>query len=315
MKPYAIQFEPIFKERIWGGQRLRTYFGKAVPAGVLVGESWELADLPNDKSRIRNGPLSGLTLHEAIRIYGHLFVPTESSWDLFPLLVKFLDAQNILSVQVHPDKAACLRSGKGDMKSECWYVLDAQPDAVIYKGLKSGVTRSQFEQAVRNETVTEVLQRFVVHPGECHYIPAGTCHAIGAGLFLAEIQTPSDTTYRVFDWNRRDEQGKCRPVHIEDALNSIRFDQLPDELTVRSEGVLVDCDHFRVEKQIGRQSDSTPIQSGRLEVLIIVSGTGLIDSTHHFTTPFHPGDTILIPLTFIGSIHFESDCVYLSVSL
>jgi mannose-6-phosphate isomerase len=186
---------------------------------------------------------------------------------------------------------------------------------VIYKGLKTGVSREQFERSIQEGTVTDLIERVAVHAGECHYIPAGTCHAIGAGLLIAEIQTPSDTTYRVFDWNRLDEQGKSRPLHIDDALNSIRFDQSAGELTVRSEGILVDCDHFRIEKRIGRHFEGISLQRGQLRVLVIVSGYGSIVSPDQPPTGFLPGDTLLIPFTLDATIHFESDCTYLSVSI
>ena len=129
----------------------------------------------------------------------------------FPLLIKLLDAEDVLSVQVHPDEDACRRMGKGDPKTECWYIIAAEPDAVIYKGLKRGVTRADMADAIKTGTTADLLIKVPVTPGECHFLPSGTIHAIGAGLLIAEIQMPSDTTYRVFDWNRLDDSGKTAP--------------------------------------------------------------------------------------------------------
>ena len=172
----------------------------------------------------------------------------ETSRRSFPLLVKFLDAQDVLSVQVHPDAETCRRMGKGDPKTECWYVIQAEPGAVIYKGFKRGVTRERFAKAIQDGTVADLLAAVPVRPGECHFIPAGTVHSLGAGLLIAEVQTPSDTTYRVFDWNRVDDAGKPRPLHIAEALESIHFDVTPDKLPVTTVGRLVDCEYFQVDK-------------------------------------------------------------------
>lgn len=290
-----MMFEPIFKPRIWGGFTLRTHFGKPTPADIRIGESWELADLPSDKTRIVNGSLAGMTWAELpFEVRRDWFAdigPAKS----FPLLIKLLDAREVLSVQVHPDRDTCRRMGRGDPKTECWYILAAESDAVIYKGLQSGTTRDQLRQAVQQGTVADLLCRVPVHPGECHFIPAGTCHAIGAGLLIAEIQTPSDTTYRLFDWNRLDETGKPRPLHIEEAMESIHFDQPPDELTVRSKGIVADCEFFCMEIPSFPAGQSVPLGSRNTTVLIGVSGRGIIDNPDGSITSFKAGDTLLIP--------------------
>ena len=221
MKPYPLKFRPIYKQRIWGGQKLRELFGKDIPAGEKIGESWELADLPDDKSVIANGELAGQTISSVIEKYPKEITGDENFSGPFPLLIKFLDAEDILSVQVHPDAQSCRRIGKGNPKTECWYIISAVGGAVIYKGLKKGVSRKQFAAAIKEGSVAELLAKVPVEAGECHFLPAGTAHSIGAGLLIAEIQTPSDTTYRVFDWNRVDDTGKARELHIEEALESI----------------------------------------------------------------------------------------------
>jgi mannose-6-phosphate isomerase len=307
MLPYAMIFDPIFKSRIWGGQTLHTHFGKAIPPDIRIGESWELADLPGDKTRIRNGHCAGRTLAELPVDDRRRFFPDLSPTAPFPLLIKLLDAQDVLSVQVHPDGETCRRMGRGDPKTECWHILAAGPDAVIYKGLRPGTARRQLEQAIQQGTVADLLCRVPVRPGECHFIPAGTCHAIGAGLLIAEIQTPSDTTYRVFDWNRLDEQGKTRPLHIDEALESIHYNSPSEKLTVRTEGILADCEFFVVETTFAHKDQTLSVASGLTQVLIPVSGRGQIENPDRSVTPFNPGDTILVPATMEGKLQFASD--------
>jgi mannose-6-phosphate isomerase len=199
MRPYPLKSVPVFKERIWGGQRLREVFCKALPPGAKIGESWEIADLPEGRSVIANGSLAGQKLGEVVERFPREIVGARDFGGPFPLLIKFLDAQDVLSVQVHPDAETCRRMGRGEPKTECWYVIAVDPGAVIYKGLRPGVTRDEFARAVEDGTTAELLEKVPVEVGQCHYLPAGTAHAIGAGLLIAEIQTPSDKTYRVFD--------------------------------------------------------------------------------------------------------------------
>ena len=215
---YPLKFKPIFKHRIWGGQNLREMFGKDLPEGEKIGESWELADLPNDKTLIANGDLTGQTLMSAIGKYTQEITGREYFAGPFPLLIKLLDAQDILSVQVHPDEQTCRRLGEGEPKTECWYIISAERNAYIYKGLKKGVTKALFTEAIIDGDAADLLAKIPVEAGQCHFLPAGTAHAIGPGLLIVEIQLPSDTTYRVFDWNRLDESGKPRQLHIKQAL-------------------------------------------------------------------------------------------------
>jgi len=313
MKLYPLKFKPIFKERIWGGQALKTVFGKDLPAGVKIGESWELADLPKDKSEIINGPLTGQTINTAIEKLGPAITGQPDYKLPFPLLIKILDANDILSVQVHPDPETCRRAGKGDPKTECWYIINSTPDAVIYKGLKKGVTKDQFAQSIKDGNCDRLLEKVHVKQGECHFLPAGTAHAIGPGLLIAEIQTPSDTTYRVFDWNRLDDSGKSRQLHIEDALESIHFDPTGDNLSVTTIGNLVDSDVFKVDKDHQIKTAKVLLSPGRMKVLIILTGAGRIAAPETETVDFKKGDTLLIPAAFEGSILFSDDTQYLTV--
>jgi mannose-6-phosphate isomerase len=362
MKAYPLKSVPVFMERIWGGRRLQEVFGKELPPGEKIGESWEIADLPEGKSTIGNGPLRGQTLGEVFRRYteeiagtrdlGHTFVLRASRPlsrlaageqkkqgqdvlatcpEAFPLLIKFLDAEDVLSVQVHPDPETCRRMGSGQPKTECWYIIQAEPGAVIYKGLKKGVTREQFIRAVETQDVASLLAAVPVHAGECHYLPAGTVHALAAGLLIAEVQTPSDTTYRVFDWNRVDYAGKPRPLHIEEALESIHFDLTPDKLPVTTVGRLVDSEYFKVDKGVGwavptisprpgkpvgtAHPTSVSLAPGCMRALICITGSGVIVSKDVEPVEFKAGDCLLIPAAFEGAVQFTRDSEYLVVTI
>ncbi|MFZ2146798.1 MAG: type I phosphomannose isomerase catalytic subunit [Sedimentisphaerales bacterium] len=315
MKAYPLKFCPIFKQRIWGGQKLREVFDKDLPPFEKIGESWELADLPNDKSVIENGQLAGQTLNSAIEKYPKEITGNENFSGAFPLLIKFLDAQDILSVQVHPDPQTCRRMGKGEPKTECWYIISAAPGAVIYKGLKKGVTKKQFAEAIEKGNVADLLAKVTVKAGECHFLPAGTAHAIGPGLLIAEIQMPSDTTYRVFDWNRIDDSGKPRELHIEEALESIHFNASADNLSVTTLGRLVDCEYFKVDK--GRQGKDCELllSPGQIKTLIIIIGCGTILGAGAEPVEFKAGDTLLVPAAYEGAMLFDDDTQYLTVTI
>jgi mannose-6-phosphate isomerase len=315
MEMYPLKSAPVFKSRIWGGQTLRELFGKELPAGEKIGESWEIADLPEGRSTIGNGPLEGQTLGSAVRQYAEAIAGVRGFPEPFPLLIKFLDAQQVLSVQVHPDAETCRRMGKGDMKTECWYIVQAKPGAVIYKGLKKPVTRDQFAKAIREGTTADLLAAVPVSVGECHFIPAGTAHAIGAGLLIAEVQTTSDTTYRVFDWNRVDGSGKPRQLHIEEALESIHFDVTPDKLPVTRVGRLVDCDYFKVDKGHRGEGGEVRLTRGIMRVLITLTGGGTILSRQAEPVDFAAGDSLIIPAAFEGAMRLDRDTEYLTVTV
>ena len=227
---YPLTFQPIFKERVWGGRNLERLYGKRLPPGVPIGESWEISDRPEDVSVIANGPLAGKDLHWLTANHGgELLGTAKPDHGRFPLLVKILDAQEKLSLQVHPPahKAAVLG---GEPKTEMWYVADAAPGAELYVGLKRGVTREEFERKIKAGTVAECFHRVTVKPGDAMFLPSGRVHALGAGLVIFEIQQNSDTTYRVFDWNRAGLDGKPRALHVEQSLASIDFNDFEPPL-------------------------------------------------------------------------------------
>jgi mannose-6-phosphate isomerase len=323
MKPYPLKFRPIPKERPWGGHKLRKVFKKKFSAVKKIGESWELADLTKDKSVITNGELAGKTIHWAIGKYSkEIMGDTGLVNGAFPLLIKLLDAQDILSVQVHPDPETCKRMRRRKPKpkpqpkpkTECWYIISSKPGAVIYKGLKKGVTKKKFTKAIEKGSVEDMLVKIPVKAGECHFLPAGTVHAIGPGLLIAEIQMPSDTTYRVYDWGRVDEAGKSRELHIKEALESIHFDSSGDNLSVTKTGRLVDCEYFKVYKGRHKKNCELPIMAGRMKTLIIISGSGTITEAGS-KVKFKKGNTLLIPAIYEGVIRFADDTQYLTVTV
>ena len=240
-------FEPIFMERIWGGRRLESEFGKKLPAQKRIGESWEIVDRPEAQSVVVNGPLRGKTLHELwiqgrSEIFGN--VPDASR---FPLLVKLLDAHEKLSLQVHPPEKVASKLG-GEPKTEFWYVAAADPGAELYLGFRESTTRDQFEKALRDGTAADHVHKIRVKSGDAVFLPAGRLHALGAGNLLVEIQQNSDTTYRVFDWNRMDDKGKERQLHIDQALQCIDFNDVRSRL-LQPEGELLLRDNlFEIQK-------------------------------------------------------------------
>jgi len=315
MQVYPLKFEPIYKQRIWGGQKLREFFNKDIPPFEKIGESWELADLPDDKSVIANGELAGQTLAEVIEKYPKEITGSENFSGPFPLLIKFLDAEDILSVQVHPAPETCRRMGKGEPKTECWYIISAEPDAVIYKGLKKGVSREEFAEAIKKGSVTEKLAKVSVEAGQCHFLPAGTAHSIGVGLLIAEIQTPSDTTYRVFDFNRVNDTGRPRQLHIEEALESIHFDASGDNLSVTTVGRLVDCEYFKMDKGHQAKGCEMLLAPGEIKTLIILAGFGAIMGADGIGVEFKAGDCLLVPAAYEGAMQFADDTQYLAVTI
>jgi mannose-6-phosphate isomerase len=237
-------------ERVWGGRRFETLLGKHLPHGTPIGELWEMVDRPEIQSVVHNGPLKGKTLHELwsnhrTEVFGKRHESNSS--ERFPLLIKLLDARERLSVQVHPPVARAEELG-GEPKTECWYFLHASPGASVYAGLKKGVTREAFESALKTGTVEETLHRAPSQSGESIFIPSGRLHAIAEGLVIVEVQQNSDTTYRVFDWNRNGLDGKPRELHLEESMASIDFDDFEPSLTPASASIVADCPYFHVEK-------------------------------------------------------------------
>jgi mannose-6-phosphate isomerase len=242
-----LTFEPIFMERMWGGRRLESEFGKKLPLNVQIGESWEIVDRPEAQSVVRSGSLRGKTLHELWmhhrdEIFGH--VPDTPR---FPLLLKLLDARETLSLQVHPPEKVAARLG-GEPKTEFWYVAAADAGAELFVGLREVMTCDQFREALHSGAVAEYVHKIPVKTGDAMFLPAGRLHAVGEGNLIVEIQQNSDTTYRVFDWNRVDERGMLRHLHVDHALRCIDFNDVRPQLLQAEDAVLLRHDLFEIQK-------------------------------------------------------------------
>jgi mannose-6-phosphate isomerase len=227
---YPLTFEPVFRDYIWGGRNLETRFGRALPPGI-VAESWDISGHPSSSTRVDHGPMARLTLPEVQAHLGTALVGTRSRWatdrDKFPLLVKLLDANRPLSVQVHPPDAYALEHENGELgKTEMWYVLYAKPSAQLVYGLSQKTTAEAFRLALQDGTLNEYLHYLSIQQGDAIFVPTGTIHALLEGAVVAEIQQNSDTTYRVYDWGRVGADGKPRPLHIDKALDVINFDMV-----------------------------------------------------------------------------------------
>jgi len=237
---YPFTFQPRFKDRVWGGRHLARLYNKPLPAGQPIGESWEITDRPGDISVITNGPLAGTDLHWLVENHrAELLGDAKLQGDRFPLLIKLLDAREKLSLQVHPPADKATELG-GEPKTEMWFIADAEPGAELYVGLKRGVKRAEFESRIQDGSVAECFHRVPVKAGDAMFLPSGRVHAIGAGLVIFEIQQNSDTTYRVFDWNRVGLDGKPRELHVQQSLASIDFNDFEPPLVQSKPGQVLD---------------------------------------------------------------------------
>jgi mannose-6-phosphate isomerase len=283
---YPLTFQPIFKERVWGGRTLERLYAKPLPAGRPIGESWEISDRPGDSSVIANGPLAGKDLHWLVENHGReLLGNARLEAGRFPLLIKLLDAREKLSLQVHPPAHKAAELG-GDPKTEMWFIADADPGAELYVGLRRGATRAEFETRTRDGTVADCFHRVPVRAGDSMFLPSGRVHAIGSGLVIFEIQQNSDTTYRVFDWNRVGLDGKPREVHVPQSLASIDFNDFEPALVQAAEStgpgyqsrVLVNDPLFRVEQFRLSAATTIKLPAGRMQIIGVVAGQVRVNS-------------------------------------
>lgn len=271
---YPLSFQPLFQRYLWGGQQLATVLSK--PSGPdNCAESWEVVDHSQYQSVVEQGDFQGLSLNQLMKSHGieivgedifesiHSKMIPENLRGRFPLLLKFLDANQTLSVQVHPDDQMAATLPTPDLgKTEAWYVMHSKPGAKIYAGLKQGVSENDFRSAIDNGCVLETLHCFEPQVGDCVFIPAGTIHAIGKGLLIAEIQQASNTTFRVYDWDRVDANGQSRPLHIDSSIQATHFSRGPVNPIMPQPGldthseVLVDCEQFQIVRW---SSDATTL--------------------------------------------------------
>ena len=277
---YPLTFHPIFKDRVWGGREMERLYQKKLPPGRPIGESWEISDRPGDISVIANGPLAGKNLrwlmenHRA-ELLGNV---KPATGDHFPLLCKILDAREKLSLQVHPPAGKAAELG-GEPKTEIWFIADAAPGAELFVGLKRGVTRAEFEGKIQTGEVAECFHRVPVRAGDAMFLPSGRVHAIGAGLVIFEIQQNSDTTYRVFDWNRVGLDGKPRELHVAQSLASIDFNDFEPAL-VQSKSTgndvkvrpLVNDPTFNVEALEMKSGAGMNLKPRKLQIVAAIRG-------------------------------------------
>lgn len=322
--PIPVVFEPLFKAKPWGGRRLATLLNKKLPGHDPIGESWELVSLPENESRVRGGPLAGVTLTELVNRWGRqLLGPAAPFAGRFPLLIKFLDAAENLSVQVHP-KPAAPGSPQVGLKHECWYVLHTEPGARLYIGLKPGVTPADVARAANTPAMADLLHVWDGRPGQCYYLPSGTLHALGAGLVVAEIQTPSDITYRAYDWDRVGLDGRPRELHIEQTLANTRYD-VTEQMIVQPRTPVTGpggqatriaaCECFVMDLRRAPRSHGATLPTGELRIWVVLTGRGRLTRQSH-ECPFAAGDVILIPADCGETVlELSSDAEWIDVTI
>jgi mannose-6-phosphate isomerase len=285
----AITFKPIYQERIWGGRNLETFYHRQLPdPSIPYGEAWEIVDRDNAQSIVSEGKFAEKSLHDLwIHHREEIFGKNLPQSPRFPILVKILDSSDDLSIQVHPP-AHLAESMHGEPKTEMWFIADAKPGAKLYIGLKQGTKREDFHAAIHNGSVVDLIHSVNPHKGDAIFIPSGRLHAIGAGFLIHEIQQNSDTTYRVFDWNRTDSNGNPRDLHIDESLACIDFSDIEPEITIHNENPLVSCDHFITNLHHLKTGESirNP-RDDQFSLIILLSGS--------LETRYRPGQSLLLP--------------------
>ncbi len=292
---YPLRFQPIFRRYLWGGRRLETMLGKSLGQGKDYAESWDLVDHGEDQSVVVNGPATGLTLAQLVAEHNVDLFGRHAGQTQFPLLFKFLDCNRTLSVQVHPNDAQGALLDPPDLgKTEAWVVLAADPGSKIYAGLKAGITQDDLRQALESGTCDQCLHTFEPQVGDCVFIEAGTVHALGEGLVIAEIQQASDTTFRLFDWNRVGADGQPRQLHIEQSLEVTNFNRgpvSPQPAAQRhpTQEHLVDCEKFVLDRHT--LASSQPLGGeDRFHLLVVLEGTVTLNDEK-----LSLGETCLLP--------------------
>jgi mannose-6-phosphate isomerase len=316
MKLYPLKFDPILKHNIWGGSEIGRFKNLHVQESG-IGESWELSQVPESVSIVANGNLKGKSLTELIEAEPKALLGRsvhERFGNKFPLLIKFIDAEDDLSIQVHPNDELALQRHNSFGKTEMWYVINSKPGSKLITGFSKQIDKNEYERRIKNNSIEEVLQSFEVKAGDAFFLPAGRIHAIDSGLFLAEIQQSSDITYRLYDYNRKDAQGKCRELHTELAKDAIDYNLYSNMRTsykpMENEAVLlVNCSYFttnlihlKIKKEISKEAsaeckelerDYTSLES--FVVYICMQGEGTISYGQNSSIPICQGETVLLP--------------------
>ena len=303
MKP--LKFKALLKQTIWGGDKI-------IPFKHLddhlenVGESWEISGVPGNETVVADGEYAGKKLNELVIEQKDKLVGKanyERFGDEFPLLIKFIDARQDLSIQVHPTDEIAKRQGKERGKTEMWYIMDSDKDAKLYSGLKMQITPEQYKAMVEDDTITDALAQYEVKEDDCFFLPAGRIHAIGTGCFLAEIQQTSDVTYRIYDFKRKDKDGNYRQLHTKEAAECINYTVEDDYRThyehKKNEGVtLVECPYFTTAVYV--LDEPMTLDYSELDsfvILIGLKGEGTITDNEGNTVTISAGESILVPAT------------------
>ena len=312
-------FEPYFRPQVWGATRLQRLLGKTLPPGDRIGESWEVSAHPLHVSRVSEGPFTGASLTQLWDLHRREFLGIRNSKpdrQRFPLLIKLLDCQEPLSVQVHPDdQTAAELLGEPNGKTEAWVVLHADPGSRIFAGLKEGVCRGDLEQLLDRGDVTDCLNSFEPQAGDGLLIEAGTVHAVGGGVLLAEVQQTSDATFRLFDWNRVSPNGCPRELHRDQSLRSIHFENGPVSpirlapcrcVSCHDEDQLLTCDYFSLSR-VNLRTTTRLLDEEPLALWLVMSGSAtLSNSRSDSDRTFNAGETVLIPAHSRG-LHWSAD--------
>lgn len=334
---YPMIFQPRFVEKMWGGRKLNTILNKALPTDAPIGESWEIYDFPPGvvegsagwvSAVLTNGPHKGMTLHELVQKFGVALTGKAQlvGGQQFPLLIKFLDAREDLSVQVHPPTEYVKNHPGAHLKNEMWYVVQSDVGSRILKGLKPGTTRDAFASSIDTGQCEDLMGSIVVKDGDCHYLPSGTVHALGAGILAAEVQTPSDTTYRVFDFNRVDpSSGSLRKLHVEQAMDCIDFGsslapQPPCSHVANMHTTvtrIVTAPQFLVEKVRMSEGVEQRMPFTQPVIWMMLEGTAEV-SVQALPEPvvITKGQTVLFPAAMDNpTLKTRTDCTWLEVTI
>ncbi len=313
---YPLKFRPILKTVVWGGEKIAPFKGITTEQ-KNIGESWELSGVKGDESIVANGEFAGKTITELVKEYKGILIGEKNyakTGDEFPLLIKFIDAKQDLSIQVHPDdRLAAERHNGSKGKTEMWYVVEADKDAHLMSGLTEQITPEEYESKVNDNTITDVLHDYKVKAGDVFYLPAGRIHSIGSGSFIAEIQQTSNITYRIYDFGRVGLDGKPRELHTELAKAAIDYTVLPDYRTEygkekNAENILVDCDYFTTSLYDMDKSVCKDLSSlDSFLIVICIAGEGKLEDAEGHTETLRQGETVLIPADCKGVTFTPSD--------
>lgn len=299
------KFEPLLKQTLWGGEKIIPF--KRLSSNMHnVGESWEISGVKDCETVVSDGPMKGMRLNELVAEMKEKLVGKDNYHRFgneFPLLVKFIDARQDLSIQVHPSDEVARRQGKPHGKTEMWYIMPSDPGAKLFSGLKKEITPEQYKEMVENDTICDALAQYEVHEDEAFFLPSGRIHSIGAGCFLAEIQQTSDVTYRIYDFKRKDKDGNYRQLHTHEAAESINYDvdknYKTEYVPCKNQGIpLISCPYFSTA--VYDLDESMTLDYSELDsfvILIALKGDGQITDDNGENTSFRAGETVLLPAT------------------